>query len=134
MYESSDPANARLETETHFSTGGWTSQINVRAHSAHYGYYWDVTFQIRVCGEESITMLEYNPKVYKSLMLWVDPSNSTVLASDKYVSIPQATFERWFRLEPANDPCYIKDYTLHSAWVYEPISKFLAHAPFDTTQ
>lgn len=91
-----------------------------------------MTFQVRVCGAENITMLEYNPKIYRTLMLWVDPANSSVV--DQYVTIDQATFARWFRLEPINDPCYIKDYNLHSHWTYDKHSKYLAHAPFNFTQ
>jgi len=88
--------------------GGYTSTIKIRAFTEEKNAV--LTWNIRVCGEETLTLVDATKKFY--IFGHETGSTSGMADSTRYHTIPQSTFETWFNLGPSGDPCVINSYEL----------------------
>jgi hypothetical protein len=64
-----------------------------------------MTLNIRVCGAETLSLVDATKKFYINGVETGDPG--AMSESTRYQSITQATFEAWFSLSPGGDPCVV---------------------------
>lgn len=99
---------------THTYGGAFSSRVLLRATSTlGSDIFSDVTFLVRVCGEEYVNTIVDK---YLELFFWEPGDPAAMPASRRYATIPQSTFASWFAVEPAGDPCIVKDYALDGYW------------------
>jgi hypothetical protein len=98
-----------------YTENPFTEDILWRAHTVIGGnFYWDFTFNIRVCGSETLTTMA-DPADYTFLELLVDQSST-----NRYIKIDGvANFSTWFVISPPNDPCVVNYYSLESVYAWD---------------
>ena len=63
------------------------------------------TLSIRVCGQETIALTSASRRFH--LLGFARGNPSTMADATRYMSITQATFNSYFAVAPAGDPCII---------------------------
>ena len=87
-------------------TSAFTSRIRIRATTMLYHGTGNIDF--RVCGEETLSLVDTSPKVH--VLAFAPGVPSSLADADRYLTIAEADFETWFTVGPVNDPCVVADY------------------------
>jgi hypothetical protein len=86
----------------------YTITVKVRAFTEEKNA--EFTWNIRVCGEETLALVNSAERFY--VFGHETGSTSGMADSTRYHSIPQSEFFAWFTLSPTNDPCFIKEFQI----------------------
>jgi hypothetical protein len=72
-----------------------------------------MVLNIRVCGEETIALVNSAKKNYIDGVQIADPSSLS--DSDRYIIIEESIFSTWFSVSPNNDPCSVDQYKIYTS-------------------
>jgi hypothetical protein len=106
------------------NTAAFSLTVRLYAYTMAKNTYLNVP--LRVCGAESISVLDSSAKFYIEGI--VEGDVNSMSEATRYIVIPQSTFATWFRLSPTSDPCTPKEYEL-----YASISPLVPWSPNDPT-
>ena len=82
----------------------FTLPIRIKGYTVSLNAY--MTLSIRVCGAETISLVN---QLKKSYIFGIESGDVTSDAT-RYIIIPESTFATWFTVAPSADPCTVNSY------------------------
>ena len=122
------PTDSRIRMDT---SEPWTLAVMLKARADVGDYDWEVTFSLRVCGEEGIVLEETAALFY--FLYYEDGTPSSLAPSVRYEQIAHSEYSTWFSIDPDGDPCTVKEYYLAVSWSYDSATDEYSILPWDTS-